>query len=82
MKVNGKRDSVHYWPRAFATCPTFKLNGEAIGMVIEADDVEGYVVVYQEDDRGRLKLNADGTAFAKFRLSGRVEISGERRRAA
>lgn len=77
MRITGKRTSDNYWRIFFVTSPIISLDGQVILHVTIADDVEGFVVVEEYDDNGKLKVG-NGRVLTR-RINGKVEITGERR---
>lgn len=67
-----------HWRRQFRDCPKVYLNGTLIDdPICEADDTAGYIVVV-EYDGDRIKVAPDGEHIATRKITGRVDIVGER----
>jgi hypothetical protein len=79
MKVHGDPTSPHYYRLFFEACPKIMLDGQLLDHVVEADDVEGAVIVERRWADGRLARTTSGK-FATKRLTGKVEILGRRLR--
>lgn len=75
MKLNTDEDSPHYWARHFGRDLKIMLDGVPLHHVIEADDAEGYVVVY-EYENGVPKIDAERKAVATQRVLGEVKFVG------
>ncbi len=68
----------NHWGRWFQKCPKVYLNGLLVDdPICEVDDTAGYVVVI-ECDGDRMRVAPDGESIATRKITGRVDIVGER----
>lgn len=76
MKLDCNTEGPNYWLLHYEEGPDVLLDGNKVEMVVEADDVEGYVVaaVYQDGD-----FVVEGDSVKTHRLEGKVEFIGTRR---
>lgn len=49
-------------------------NGVALDDCVEADDAQGYAVVYLRDDNGHVLVDRQRQAAVRQRVNGRIEI--------
>lgn len=74
MKISADTASEHYIGAANAGRYEVELNGKRVQKVVEADDVEGYVVFYLRDTRGNPVFDSFKGGLARERMTGRVRI--------
>ncbi|ODM71697.1 hypothetical protein [Bradyrhizobium elkanii] len=75
--VGGEESDPSHWSHQFREAPSVYLNGILMEHVTEADAAAGYIVI-QEYDGDRLRLAPDGQSIATRKITGRVDIVGER----
>ena len=74
LRINGDPNSPNYWKRFYRTCD-ITLDGLSVSHVVEADDVDGYVIQEAWDEVGPIIGSKRQTIREKSH--GRVRITGE-----
>lgn len=77
MKIQADDKHNLHWRRFFLADFSMTFNGEKIAGVVEADDEEGYIIVFARDEAG--KLIVDGDRPRTERREGVVVFAGTRR---
>lgn len=81
MRVSCRKDDAGYLPWRSLADPTrvrVFLDGVRQPEAITADDVEGFVLVFAMDEKGKPKLNEARDAFETERRAGAVRIDVSR----
>lgn len=78
MRINADHRSCDYWRVHFAACPVIRMDGVDLDFVIEADDVEGIVIVAVTGEDAKPLIDRASGRFVTRILAGQVEIFGSR----